>query len=38
MLQYMEITETQFRLIEHCLPVQWGNVSMENLNLLNAIL
>jgi len=38
MLQVMEITEAQFRLIEHCLPKQRGNVSMENLNLLNAIL
>ena len=34
----MDISEAQFRLIEHCLPTQRGNVSMENLNLLNAIL
>jgi transposase len=34
----MEIGEAQFRQIEHCLPVQRGNVSMENLNLLNALL
>jgi transposase len=34
----MEISEAQFRLIAHCLPTQRGNVSMENLNLLNAIL
>ncbi len=38
MLQVMEISEAQFRQIEHCLPTQRGNVSMENLNLLNAIL
>lgn len=34
----MEITETQYRQIEHCLPRQRGNVSMTNLDLLNAIL
>ena len=34
----MEITEAQFKRIEHCLPTQRGNVSMSNLNLLNAIL
>jgi transposase len=38
MLQVMEISEDQFQLIEHCLPKQRGNVSMGNLNLLNAIL
>jgi transposase len=38
MLQVMEISEAQFQLIAHCLPTQRGNVSMENLNLLNAIL
>ena len=38
MLQVMEISEAQFRLIAHCLPAQRGNVSMENRNLLNAIL
>src|SRR6516162_2439090 len=34
----MEITEAQYRLIEHCLPVQRGNVSLSNLRVLNAIL
>jgi hypothetical protein len=27
----MEITEAQYRLIEHCLPTQRGNVSLSNL-------
>ena len=34
----MEITAEQFAVIEHCLPTQRGNVSMSNLNVLNAIL
>src|SRR5678815_3441088 len=34
----MEITEAQYRLIEHCLPIQRGNVSLSNLQVLNAIL
>src|SRR5450755_211162 len=34
----MEITDAQYRLIEHCLPTQRGNVSLSNLTLLNAIL
>lgn len=34
----MEITKTQFQRIEHCLPHQRGNVSMTNLQVLNAIL
>lgn len=34
----MEITETQYRLIEDCLPRQRGNVSLSNLQILNAIL
>lgn len=34
----MEISEVQFKQIEHCLPKQRGNVSMTNLNLLNAVL
>ena len=34
----MEITAEQFALIEHCLPKQRGNVSMSNLNVVNAIL
>ena len=34
----MEITETQYRLIEECLPIQRGNVSVSNLLVLNAIL
>lgn len=34
----MEITESQYRLIEDCLPRQRGNVSLSNLDVLNAIL
>ena len=34
----MEITEAQYRLIEHWLPTQRGNVSLSNLAVLNAIL
>lgn len=34
----MEITEAQFKQIEHCLPRQRGNVSLSNLQVLNAIL
>ena len=34
----MEITEAQYRLIEGCLPIQRGNVSLSNLQVLNAIL
>jgi transposase len=34
----MEITEAQFQQIEHCLPRQRGNVSLSNLQVLNAIL
>jgi transposase len=34
----MEITATQFAQIEHCLPTQRGNVSLSNLDVLNAIL
>ena len=34
----MEITAEQFARIEHCLPTQRGNVSMSNLDVLNAIL
>ena len=34
----MEITAEQFARIEHCLPKQRGNVSMSNLDVLNAIL
>ncbi len=34
----MEITQAQFEQIEHCLPTQRGNVSLSNLNVLNAIL
>ncbi|KLB08258.1 IS5 family transposase, partial [Xanthomonas hortorum] len=34
----MEITPAQFSLIEHCLPAQRGNVSMTNLQVVNAIL
>lgn len=34
----MEISEEQYRRIEDCLPVQRGNVSLGNRNVLNAIL
>lgn len=34
----MEITPEQFALIEHCLPKQRGNVSMTNLQVVNAML
>jgi len=34
----MEITPEQFARIEHCLPVQRGNVSMSNLQAINAML
>jgi transposase len=34
----MEITETQYQRIEHCLPRQRGNVSHSNLQVPNAIL
>ena len=34
----MEITEAQYQLIAPILPVQRGNVSLPNLQVLNAIL
>ncbi len=34
----MEITEAQYALIESCFPRQRGNVSISNLQVLNAIL
>ena len=34
----MELTEEQYEMIAPCLPVQRGNVSMTNLQVLNAIL
>ena len=34
----MEITEAQYQQIEQCLPRQRGNVSLSNLQVLNAIL
>jgi transposase len=34
----MEITKEQYRLIKDCLPRQRGNVSLSNLQVLNAIL
>ena len=34
----MEITDAQYRKIEPCLPTQRGNVSHDNLHVLNAIL
>lgn len=35
---HMEITPEQFSTIEHCFPRQRGNVSLSNLDVLNAIL
>jgi transposase len=34
----MELTEAQYRYIERCLPTQRGNVTLNNLWVLNAIL
>src|SRR6201985_2164489 len=34
----MEITSEQFAKIEHSLPIQRGNVSLSNLQVVNAIL
>ena len=34
----MEITAAQYRQIEPCLPTQRGNVTLDNLHVLNAIL
>jgi transposase len=34
----MEITQAQYQQIAHCLPTQRGNVSLTNLDVLNAIL
>lgn len=34
----MEISQAQFAQIEHCLPLQRGNVGLSNLSVLNAIL
>jgi transposase len=34
----MEISESQYQQISHCLPTQRGNVSLSNLQVLNAIL
>ena len=34
----MDITAAQFAQVEHCLPTQRGNVSLSNLQVLNAIL
>ena len=34
----MEITPEQFARIQHCLPLQRGNVSISNLQMVNAIL
>lgn len=34
----MKLTETQYQLIEDCLPRQRGNVRLSNLQVLNAIL
>jgi transposase len=34
----MEITDAQYRQIKPCLPTQRGNVTLDNLHVLNAIL
>jgi transposase len=34
----MEITPEQFSRVEHCLPTQRGNVSLTNLQVINAML
>ena len=34
----MELTEAQYRHIERCLPTQRGNVTLDNLQVLTAIL
>ena len=34
----MDITAAQFAQVEHCLPTQRGNVSLSNLQVVNAIL
>ncbi len=34
----MKLTENEYKLIENCFPVQRGNVSLSNLDILNAIL
>ena len=34
----VQLTREQFAVIEHVLPVQRGNVRIDNLTLLNAIL
>jgi transposase len=38
MIGAVELTEAQYQRIADCLPRQRGNVSMTNLNLLNALL
>src|SRR4030067_1836692 len=38
MLRFMEITEAQYLRIEPSLPVRRGNVSLSNLQVLNALL
>src|SRR5690606_362405 len=34
----MEITKSQFKIIEHLLPVQRGNVKIPNIQVINAVL
>ena len=38
MLRSLELTQAQYEYIAPCLPVQCGNVSLSNLQVLNAIL
>jgi|TARA_B100000446_G_scaffold116286_1_gene108440 transposase len=34
----MEITKAQFKIIEHLLPIQRGNVKIPNIQVINAVL
>lgn len=34
----MEITKAQFKIIEHLLPIQRGNVKVSNIQVINAVL
>ncbi|MEW5249819.1 hypothetical protein AB1S50_09130, partial [Microbulbifer sp. 2201CG32-9] len=35
---FMEITKSQFKIIEHLLPLQRGNVKIPNIQVINAVL
>ncbi len=34
----MKITKSHFKIIEHLLPLQWGNVKIPNVQIINAVL